>query len=558
MATLLRSPPDALSHARVFIVDDQIANIRLLKKILARAGYKNLSGTNDSRQVASLFVNDLPDLLLLDLHMPHLDGYQVLELLGTLIPEETFLPVIVLTADVTPKAKHRALSSGACDFVSKPFDSTEVLLRVENALHMRSLHQQLQNQNTVLEQRVQDHTTLLKESLEELRRTQQQVVQQERLRALGMMATGVAHDFNNVLSLIMGYSELLLSETVVDGAETRTTKYLHTIIAAAHDAAGMVNRLAQFYRPPSKTDLRESVKLSQLLEQAVSLTMPRWKGQAMANGIDINIDLSLEEVPDITGDSAELRELLTNLIFNAVDAMPQGGTIWLRTRAEDQFVVLEIEDTGTGMSEEVRQRCLEPFFTTKGERGTGLGLAMIYGIIKRHNGTLDMKSRLGVGTKFEIRLPNQQAPCQEHTLVDERRSEPLKILAVDDQPALCEILVEYLQGDLHKVTTANSGEEALKRFREEDDFDLVITDKAMHGMSGVQFAAALRQLRPDVPIMLLTGFGESGSSASDSPDIDVVVGKPVNLTSLRQAISRVMSRSSLRQEQLEAAGSVQS
>ena len=344
MATLLRQRPDSLADAKIFVVDDEAANIRLLKKILARAGYKNLSVTTDSRQVASILADDLPDLLLLDLHMPYLNGYQVLELLPKLIPKETILPVIVLTADITPKAKHRALGDGASDFLTKPFDSAEVILRVENALRIRFLHRQLQDQNSILEERVQDRTALLNQSLEELRRTQQQVVQQERLRALGLMATGVAHDFNNVLSLIMGYSELLLNDTNSGRAETRTTRYLQTMIAAAQDAAEMVNRLAQFHRPPSEADARELVNLSQLIEQAVALTMPRWKGQSEARGIDINIDLKLEAVPNITGDPAELREVLTNLIFNAVDAMPQGGTICLRTRSEGQFVILQIED----------------------------------------------------------------------------------------------------------------------------------------------------------------------------------------------------------------------
>ena len=534
------------SHAKIFVVDDEPANVQLLEKILTRAGYSDLSTATDSRRVAPMLADDNPDLLLVDLHMPHLNGYQILDLVRKRMPKEIFLPVIVLTADVTRQAKNRALKNGATDFLTKPFDRTEVLLRIENALRTRFLHCQLQSQNAVLEERVRERTASLEESVEELRRTQQQVVQQERLRALGMMATGVAHDFNNVLSLIMGYSELLLNEEGAERAGRKTTKYLQTVVAAAQDAAQMVNRLAQFHRPASLADMHESVQLPRLIEQAVLLTMPRWKGQAMGQGIDIKIELSLEEVPAVAGDPAEVRELLTNLIFNAVDAMPRGGTIFLRTRAEDQSVVLEVEDEGAGMTEEVRQRCLEPFFTTKGEGGSGLGLAMIYGIIQRHKGTLDIQSKLGVGTKFEIRLPIQPVTDREQTPADQWLTEPLKILVVDDQPVLCEILVEYLQGDCHTVTAANSGEEALKKFQAGDEFDLLITDKAMPGMSGDQLAAAIRRLRPNLPIMLLTGFGENASSAAESPEIDLVVGKPVNLTSLRQAISKSIHQASLR------------
>lgn len=530
---------------KIFVVDDDPANVQLLVRMLDCAGYKNLTTTTDPRQFASLLAKIDPDLVLLDLHMSDLDGYQILGLLRDLVPKETFLPVIVLTADSTQKAKHRALGSGANDFLSKPFDPAEVLLRVENALRTRFLHQQLQNQNAVLEERVRERTARLEESIDELRRTEQQVVQQERLRALGMMASGVAHDFNNVLALIMGYSELLLNEKGAGRAGSKTTRYLQTVVAAAQDAAQMVNRLAQFHRPISSADVHESIQLPRLIEQAIALTMPRWKGQAMAEGVDIIVSWQGEEVPEIIGDPAEIRELLTNLIFNSVDAMPRGGAIYLRTRAEDQSVLLEIEDNGTGMSEEVRRRCLEPFFTTKGNGGSGLGLSITCGIIQRHGATLDIESKIGLGTTFRIRLPLGKVSSREQRPSEKWLVEPLKILAVDDQPVLCEILVEYLESDGHRVTIAGSGEEALAKFREEN-FDLVITDKAMPGMSGDQLATGLRQLRPSLPIMLLTGFGEKGASVSDSPNIDLIVGKPVNLSSLRHAISKAINQASLR------------
>jgi PleD family two-component response regulator len=166
--------PKLFYHGKIFIVDDELANTQLLEKILTRAGYENLSVTTDSRRVVSMVVDDDPDLLLLDLHMPHLDGHEILGLLRSLIPEETFFPIVVLTADVTPRAKHRALEGGATDFLSKPFDHTEVLLRVENALRSRFLHRQLRHENAVLEERVNVRTELLAASVDELRRTQRQ------------------------------------------------------------------------------------------------------------------------------------------------------------------------------------------------------------------------------------------------------------------------------------------------------------------------------------------------------------------------------------------------
>lgn len=538
---LLQMTSEFVRQAKILIVDDELPNVRLLESLLKREGYQNLISTTDSRQVLPIFTEHFPDLVLLDLNMPHLDGYEVLRLVADLVPEHEFLPIIVLTADVRPATKRRALASGAIDFLCKPFDNQEVALRIRNALRTRGWHLQLQDQNLRLEESVNQRTQELEKTLAELRTTQQRVVQQERLHALGMMATGIAHDFNNVLALIMGYSELLLNDNGRADRKEKTSKYLRTVIGAAQDAAQMVNRLAQFHRPPSETDLRQRVRLGQIVEQAIALTMPKWKGQAMARGVDIEMVQQLDNVPDIAGDPAELRELLTNMIFNAVDAMPDGGTVTVKICAHGDCVVLKVADTGTGMTEEVRQRCLEPFFTTKGEGGSGLGLAMIYGIVQRHGGTLDIETQVGVGTKFEIRLPIYEGIQKEDTVPADNFSGPLKILAVDDQPVLCEILTEYLEGDCHKVTTAHTGDQALKRFQE-NDFDLVITDQAMPGMNGDQLAATIRHLQPTVPIMLLTGFGDTDASSANRSNVDVIVGKPINLPTLRQAIAKLMSR----------------
>jgi signal transduction histidine kinase len=399
---------DLIHHAKILVVDDEIANVRLLEKILKADGYHNILTTTDSRHVGNMFVDDQPDLVLLDLNMPHKTGYEVMATLSKLIPAKAFLPIIVLTADVTPAAKRRALSSGATDFIGKPFDTLEVALRIKNLLSRRFLHLEMQNQNQILDERVRERTKSLQNAMVELREAQDKIVQQERLRALGMMATGIVHDFNNILSLITGYGQLLLKECDPSDVETKTTKYLRTVISAARDGAQMVSRLAQFQRPPSETDTRQAISLVHLVDEAVELTMPRWKRHALGVETQIEIVTELEDVPDIHGDPVEIRELLTNLIFNAVDAMPRGGKLTFRTGIEDQSVVLEIEDTGIGMTDEVSQRCLEPFFTTKGDEGSGLGLAMIYGIVQRHAGTLEIKTTLGQGTRFRIRLPVPQ------------------------------------------------------------------------------------------------------------------------------------------------------
>jgi signal transduction histidine kinase len=278
-------------------------------------------------------------------------------------------------------------------------------MRIRNLLRTRLLHLEHEQQNTILEQKVSERTAELTSALSELKQTQNQIVQQERLRAFGEMAGGVVHDFNNSLTSIIGYSDLLLNNADILADRSITLRHLKTMNTAGRDAAHVVSRLRDFYRSRESEDVFATVDLNEVIEQSVSLTQPKWKTQALTSGRKIEMKLDLEKLPPVSGNPAELREALTNLIFNAVDAMPAGGTVTLRSRTEDNAVLFEISDTGTGMSEDVRTRCLEPFFSTKGDKGTGLGLSMVFGIIKRHNGTLDIESAVDRGSTFRIRFP---------------------------------------------------------------------------------------------------------------------------------------------------------
>jgi CheY-like chemotaxis protein/anti-sigma regulatory factor (Ser/Thr protein kinase) len=246
-------------------------------------------------------------------------------------------------------------------------------------------------------------------------------------------------------------------------------------------------------------------------------------------------------VPPVAGDESALREVLTNLIFNAVDAMPGGGTITLRTHKDGDSAVLEIADTGTGMTDEVRRRCLEPFFSTKGERGTGLGLSMVFGIIQRHSGTLDLQSEVGKGTTFIIKIPLQDAASLRRTSVapEEAAHTALRILVVDDEAPVRDTLAAVLAADGHEVESAMDGAEGLRRFLA-SKFDLVITDKAMPGMSGDQMATAIKKSAPETPIVLLTGFGLF-LDKEDFPAVDALASKPVRIPQLREAITHALS-----------------
>lgn len=533
-------PNSIISKARVLLVDDEISNVRLLERILEMIGCPHVWSTNDPRQVIPLYEEHHPDIILMDLHMPHLDGFALLDLFRTILPAEDYLPILILTADITMETRRRALAAGAKDLVTKPIDHSEVLLRMKNLLENRFLHQELQRQNEVLEQQVRERTAELEATLQTLRSTQEAVVRQERLSALGMMAGGIAHDFNNALTMVLGYSELLLPY-LQQNAPPRERGYMHNVMMAAQDATHVVARLGAFYRPAGD-EIRVAVNLNDLISQIVSLTAPKWSSERLASGIRIEVVKELAEVASVLANASELREVLTNLIFNAVDAMPKGGRITVATRSAGADVMLAVTDTGIGMTDAERERCLEPFFSTKGERGTGLGLAVVYGIVQRHGGTIEIQSVKGEGTTFEIRLPAAAALASEAPAACAEVDRALRILVVDDQEIICELIAEYLQGDGHHVAFSTSAKQALEFFRD-GAFDLVITDQSMPEMNGVQLASAIKHHEPHVPVLLLTGFGEEMQAKGNLPeDIDLVVGKPVSAGDLRSAIFTVISR----------------
>ena len=535
-------PKSLLSKAKVLIVDDEPSNIRLLERILAVFDAGAIRSVTDPREALATVLQFQPDIILLDLNMPHMDGYRVLEQFADAIPAEERQPVIVLTADITPEAKRRALTAGAKDFLTKPFDQTEVALRIKNLLENRFLQLELRKQNGLLEELVQERTKQLEDTLDELRTTQDAVVKQERLSALGMMAGGIAHDFNNTLTMMLGYGELLFPWVKAQGSEREVT-FLQHIISAAHDATHIVGRLREFYRPIESNEIREPLELNAIVEQAVAFTAPKWKAKSQADGIQISVLTDLREVPRIAACGAELREVLTNLIFNAVDAMPYGGAIIITTAEEDDGrVAIAVSDTGTGMSEEDRRRCLEPFFTTKGDRGTGLGLSVVYGILQRHEARLEIVSQPGHGTTFHISFPSTADHEISGPQIMETAARPLRILVVDDQELICELIAECLKGDGHKTQTAANGREALEIFRKAE-FDLVITDQSMPGMNGVQLSIVLKEHAPETAVILLTGFGEEMNAAGSAPGgVDLVVAKPVSAAELRRSIHQVMTK----------------
>ncbi|HMJ06926.1 MAG TPA: response regulator [Chthoniobacterales bacterium] len=530
-----------LQSAEFLIVDDELTNLTLLKKILRAAGYTQIRTTTEPRKVAALVAEKEPDIILLDLQMPHLDGFALLKELKETLLGGTFLPILVLTADAMPQTKMRALSSGAHDFLTKPFSPAEVVQRVGNLLQTRLLYRRAREQNRNLEVLVSERTSELEKAVHELKETQEKAIQHERLNAFGTMASGIAHDFNNALAIILGFGEVALIECEGRMRRPELEAHLQAIISAGLDASRMIKRLREFYRPGAKNEPREVVHLNNVIQEAIATTRPKWHAESLGAEILIEMQTNLTETPPILADAAELRDALMNLIFNAVDAMPKGGVIRLSTSYSDQRVVVQVRDGGIGMPEEVRRHCLEPFFTTKGEAGTGLGLAMVYGIVERHGGEIEIETEPGFGTTFVLSFPPALDPAKAIATPLPRRLSRLKILVADDQPEICSVLTSYLLNDAHEVRSVTDARPALEAIRAEK-FDLLITDHVMHGMSGKQLAAAVKEVSPETRVILLTSMAENGG-ATASRVIDRVLAKPVSMIDLRRAIAEVMSDS---------------
>jgi signal transduction histidine kinase/DNA-binding response OmpR family regulator len=436
---------------------------------------------------------------------------------------------------IVARAKANGFTPGECEFLRTLCE------HVALAAHQARLHSQLQS------------------AYDEIRQTQQAVMQHERLRALGQLASGIAHDINNALSPVSGFAELLLRTEKNLGPTAR--KYLHHIKTASDDIAHIVTRMRDFYRKREEHQPLLPVNLNSLVQQVIDMTRPRWRDVSQQCGLCVEVKQELDpHLPEIIGIESELREAMTNLVFNALDAMPKGGIIILRTRVgawthipggakKPSHIVLEVIDTGAGMDEETRKHCLEPFFSTKGQLGTGLGLAMVYGVIQRHEGGIEIDSAPGKGTKMRLIFPVREAA--EAALNEDAGGAaclpPLRILFIDDEPLLRELLKEVLECDGHQVHTADGGWVGLDAFRAANQggtpFEVVITDLGMPHLDGRQLAQIMKKESPGTPILMMTGWATLIKGEEELPlHVDGILNKPPQITELKEALRKLTQR----------------
>jgi signal transduction histidine kinase/CheY-like chemotaxis protein len=408
--------------------------------------------------------------------------------------------------------------------------------------------------NDRLEERVAERTRELEKANSTLRQTQLAIMQHERLRALGQMASGVAHDINNALSPAVLNCRALLERRV--GVDGELRECLTDIHRSVEDVTHTVTRMTEFYRAREPQFVPAPVPINQLLEQVVDLTRPRWQDMAQEKGIVIDLEEQVApNLPLILGVESEIRQALMNLILNAVDAMPEGGNLTLRVSATEQknnvrpeasrSVIVEVRDTGIGMSEEVRGKCLEPFFTTKGQQGNGLGLAMVYGMVQRHEADIEIESSPGKGTTMRLTF----AACTADGLVDQCVPVPspahsARILVVDDDKSVSKSLRRVLEADGHRVTVADGGQAGIDTFLAAtgrgESFSLVISDLGMPHIDGRRVAAAVKAASMNTPIVLLTGWGYSMRENGDLPShVDHLLSKPPDVNELRLAIGKL-------------------
>lgn len=587
-----RSDREAIQQSRILIVDDQQPNVLLLEKILDYNGYRQYRSVTESRNAIREFEQFQPDLVLLDLMMPEVDGYAILAELQPLIRSDSYLPILVITADASQKAKQRALSLGTKDFITKPIDATEAILRIENLLRTRWLYRLIRKQaedlleaNGELRARnrelgdLQDRIaelmmqadgelndpsehrapragnpdamlTRIGDLIRARRRLEEQLRQAQKMEAMGRLAAGIAHDFNNLLTVIVGYNDLLRSDLPDN---PKALEHAVEVSHAADRASSLTKQLLAFSRQqiarPRVVDLNEQVaKIEKMLRRI------------------LEEHIEVEVVPDaavhpVKVDPAQIDQVLMNLVVNARDAMPAGGRLKIETGSLEltagaacpaalrpgSYAVLTVTDTGTGMDAETRARLFEPFFTTKEKgKGTGLGLSIVHGIVSQNGGDIAVESELGQGTSFRIYLP----------ATDEQGGEPLfsdapeqavcgseTILLVEDDQHVRRLAREILSHEGYEVWDAVSSSDALESVRQKPEtVRLLLTDLVMPSMNGCDLAREVALIQPGIRVLFMSGYTDRDLAhrAALRPEAPLLE-KPFTAAKLLQSVRQALA-----------------
>lgn len=469
-------------------------------------------------------------------------------------------PVLVKDVVSDPRVKTSLHSTDATSFISAPIVLSipillqEKVLGVINVTNRRSgksfdeedmafLYSLAGQAAVAIERTIQYEE--LQEAHESLKAAQKNLLEAERVNALGQMAAGVAHDFNNLLSGILGTVDLLQRKIEIQGADLPFIRsQLESLNKLALQGAGTVRRIQEYSRI-RKDSPSESVDVNSAVDNALEVTRAKWKDECETRGVRVDVRFERGRIPLIQGNAADLTQVVSNLIFNAVEAMPNGGQLTLKTFLEGKTIGLEVADNGDGMSKEIKGKLFQPFFTTK-DYGYGLGTSIIYGIVARHGGNIHVSSEEGMGTTFLLRLPvvnGAMADQPDENDAHGRDSGTAKVLVVEDNDINRELFKGYLDEMGHKAIVAANGKEMLPLL-DQGPFALVITDLSMPGISGWQVAEKVKKQSPRVPVILISGWAiQQDDSRIRESGVDFVLQKPCTFTDFQDLVNKALSSS---------------
>ncbi len=516
----------------ILVVDDSKTQLFTISLLLKKEGYV-VHSENNPVEARVRIEKECFDLVLCDLQMPELTGIDLLRISKVMSPTT---PFIIMTAYGDRESAIEALSIGADDYIFKASgkrEEEEFFIRIRRAIEKARLHSQLLSYQNDLEKMVAERTR-------ELTEAQEQLVQSEKLRSLGVMTNGIAHDFNNILGVILGRTQLMMRRS----HDPQFINDLRIIEKSALKGSLTIRRM-QDYTRLRKDESFGPVDINAVIDEVVDMTRIRWEDEANERGLTIAMNRELSRVPFVAGNASELKDVFINIIFNAVEAMPRGGAITIRTYHEnegkDQWVVAEIADTGYGIRPDIQDRIFEPFFTTKNDQGSGLGMSVAFGIVQRHRGHIHFKSG-ETGTTFYVRLPMAlfvhsdpvepaNAEPDGHPIVKRRR-----IMVIDDDEGIRAMLMEILQIDDHDVVSAGSGKEALELL-ERQPVEIVFTDLGMPEMSGWDLSQEIKKRYPDIRIIMITGWGmQLDTTKAEESGIEKIIPKPVTCDEILRTV----------------------
>jgi two-component system sensor histidine kinase/response regulator len=520
-----------LKDANILIVDDQIANLDVLEGLLEMQGYRNFKSTTDPREVAGFLTSFQPDLILLDLMMPFMTGFEVMEQIKIIKPEDLFLPILVLTADATKESKQKALMAGASDFLTKPFDLTEVSLRINNLLYANHLQQRLQNQNQILEEKVRERTSELEQTNTELIKARDKAEASNKLKSAFMH--NISHEVRTPLNGILGFGALLCDP---DYSDEEKAEYL-TLLQFSSNR--LINTITDYMDISLIVSDNIEVKLADIeIKELLADGVANFVKICQEKNLQLNVSIPKEIAQmKLHTDRELVNKILKHLLDNAVK-FTRKGSISVGIVNHGSVMEFYIKDTGNGIDDTAHHRIFESFMqenvaTTRGHEGSGLGLSIVSGFLKLLGGSIRLESVKDVGSTFYFTLPSDNLSIklvEVKKAIENRKGDELPVLLiVEDEYANRVYLNIILRKYASVIHQATNGAEAVDLCKAHPEISLVLMDIKMPVMNGIDATHEIKQFRPELPIIAVTAHGMSGDEAEImNSGFDDYLPKPCN------------------------------